>query len=349
MALRNYALLKARPIDRRLGAGDNPHYQVLCADDADRHRIAINVKSKLSPSELEYAIVPRFTHPIVARLGELKIGLHKIDRKPNGLALDFIRGNLFDPRVMVPLPFSVAGPDNDLNDKIDHYVQRAMADETALVYAFGETWGPEPARDKYFGFTPGRGIHDIHMNQGNVGSFVKDDGVWQDGGLIFGFPQQNLFVGIFLKFQSQAWHTDDATGHAIHGDPGGPPSDGQDETPPFEPGNLPTEQHPDGLVRIVGALVNDVRSPERERVTLLNTANRTLTLEGWHLLDAQKRRQKLSGAIEAGATRLIEIRKPVELSNKGGQITLLNERGLKVDGVAYTREQARNPGWTIKF
>ncbi|CAG9933959.1 protein of unknown function [Candidatus Nitrotoga arctica] len=37
------------------------------------------------------------------------------------------------------------------------------------------------------------------------------------------------------------------------------------------------------------------------------------------------------------------------LSNKGGIITLLNQNGLKVHGVSYTKEQANQPGWTIVF
>ena len=41
----------------------------------------------------------------------------------------------------------------------------------------------------------------------------------------------------------------------------------------------------------------------------------------------------------------VRIAKPMELSNKGGLITLLNEEGLKVDGVSYTKDQAQNPGW----
>jgi uncharacterized protein YukJ len=37
---------------------------------------------------------------------------------------------------------------------------------------------------KVFGFLPGNGVHDIHMNQGNSQQFRGDDGVWQDGGLL---------------------------------------------------------------------------------------------------------------------------------------------------------------------
>src|SRR3954462_9450194 len=56
----------------------------------------------------------------------------------------------------------------------------------------------EPStQDDYFGFLPGRGIHDIHMNQGNPpGQFAKDNGPWQDGGLLFEFPNEAQWVAI---------------------------------------------------------------------------------------------------------------------------------------------------------
>ena len=40
---------------------------------------------------------------------------------------------------------------------------------------------------------------------------------------------------------------------------------------------------------------------------------------------------------------------PVVLPNRGGIVTLLDASGLKVDGAAYTREQAAEPGRTIAF
>lgn len=349
MPLSHYGLLKGKAIETRLGAGDSPHYQVYLVDDTTDYRIAINVKSKLSPSELEYLVVEGFQHPLTSIVAGKPLGFSPLAKNPTSGALDFIRGNLFDRMLMRPLPFSVPGFDNDLNEKIDRVMQRAVADENAVVYAFGERWGPEAnKKDKYFGFLPGNGIHDIHMNQGNVGQFVGDDGVWQDGGVLVQFPSQGLWVAVFLKFQSQAWHTDDATGHRIGAPP--PPGGGGGGTvvipPPVEP---PTMEEPNGLVRIVAALVNAQESPEVEIVTLLNTAPRDISLDGWVLLDTQKQRLPLAGAIAAGATRQFQVRQPLALSNKGGVITLLNEEGLKVDGVSYTRDQARNPGWTIVF
>ena len=53
--------------------------------------------------------------------------------------------------------------------------------------------------------------------------------------------------------------------------------------------------------------------------------------------------------VTPGDTLRVRIAKPMELSNQGGIITLLNEQGLKVDGVSYTKAQAQEPGWTIVF
>ena len=350
MPLRSYGVLKGKAIEVRLGAGQSPHYQVRVIDDTTDYRIAVNVKSQLPPSDVEYVIIEHFQHPITARVESLPRGFTALDSKPGSGALDFIRGNLFDRSQMRPLPFSVPGFDNDLNEKVDRVMQRAVADEEALVYAFGERWGPEPGvKDKYFGYLPGNGIHDIHMNQGNSGRFTGDDGVYQDGGLLIHFADQHEWTAIFLKFQSQAWHTDDRTGHTIAAPkpPAPPPQPGPPPPPP--PPEPPTGDDPEGLVRIVAALVNATQSPEVEVVTLINTAPHDIDLKGWALLDTQKKRLPLSDVLRAGGTRTVEIRQPLALSNKGGVITLVDDKGLKVHGVAYTKEQARNPGWTLVF
>jgi hypothetical protein len=140
-------------------------------------------------------------------------------------------------------------------------VERAAADPGARVYAFGQRWGPEPGvPDKVFGFTPGNGIHDIHMNQGNSQEFRHDDGVWQDGGLLLHYPAQEQWVAIFLAFQSQAWHTDDRTGHAISG-----------------PG--PEPEAADRRLRIVAALVNP--HGRRRRSSLSPSSTPAPTTSTW--------------------------------------------------------------------
>ena len=348
MSLKNYGVLKGRPVDRRLGAGTAPHYQVRVVAGTETFRIAINVKSKQAPSALLYLLDDQFSHPICDPLLGLAEGFHRLPSTPTGGGLDYIRANLFSPFTMVPLPFNVPGPDNDLNEKFDAIVQRAMADESAVVYAFGEPWGPEPQQaDKYFGFAPGRGIHDIHMNQGSSGQFKKDNGVWQDGGLLVHFPEQSQWIAVFTAFQSQAWHTDDVTGDALAPAPVQPGEDAGPLVP--TPDILPTEELPDGLIRIVAALVNSVESPEKEFVTLLNASSRDVSLAGWRIADKQKAKMPLAGLLAAGTSIRVPVQPPVTLSNKGGIITLLDPQGRKVDGVSYTKVQAHNVGWTIVF
>ena len=45
----------------------------------------------------------------------------------------------------------------------------------------------------------------------------------------------------------------------------------------------------------------------------------------------------------------VSVEPPVQLGNRGGIITLLDNRGLKVDGVSYTEQQAQREGWTLVF
>ncbi len=346
MPLESYGVLKGNAVDRRTASGANPHYQVKLVDLADEWRIAINVQSA-DGSAVEYGLISDFAHPIIDDLQQLSLGFHPLPASTRR-GLDYIRGNLADPRSFVPLPAQSPGPDNDLNEKVDHYIQRAMADSSACLYAFGATWGPEKIRDKVFGFQPGRGIHDIHMNQGNTGQWLRDNGPWQDGGLIFEFPSAKQWVAILLKFETQPWHTDDATGNPLPPSGGGPPSDAM---PPgrLDRISLPIADRPDGLVRIVAAMINSASSPEDETVTLLNTSAAGIDLGGWKLIDTQGNAFLLEGMLPPGQSRLFHVRPGLQLSNRGGLISLLEKNGLRVDGVSYTKEQARNPGWTIVF
>jgi uncharacterized protein YukJ len=334
--LDNYGVLAARAVgSRREGGSDTPHYQVEAVDANGLHfRLAVNVLSQEHPSELLYHVDDDLRHPLTAAV-PANLGFTRLPPRPGAANLDFVRGNVCDRDRMRVLPPDVAGPDNDLADLLDHWVGRAVADPKAVVYAFGERWPTEPHKpDKIFGFRPGNGIHDIHMNQGNSGAFTRDDGVWQDGGLLLHFPDQDRWVGIFLAFQGQVWHTDDATGHALGGAGGG----GTD--------------HPvgDGSVRLVAALVNPTGpAPEAETVTILNASPAEIDLDGWVLVDRIGQRSPVTGGpIAAGATRVVRVVPPMALGNSGGTISLLDVAGTKVDGVAYTAAQARE-GWTVVF
>lgn len=215
MSLNKYGVLKGKAVDVMMGSGENPHYQIHIRDDEGvDFRIAVNIESQSYPSEVLFYVGENFNSEDISKLPALKHGFTLIKDNNPDIGLDYVRGNLFDPQKMVPLPADIDGADNDLNEKLQFYVKEAL-ERNAVIYAFGERWGPENnLADRYFHFKPGNGIHDIHMNQGNVGRWKKDNGVWQDGGILIQFEEENRWVGIFLAFQSQSWCTDE-NGHAI--------------------------------------------------------------------------------------------------------------------------------------
>ena len=93
MALHSYGVLKGKAIEVRLGAGQSPHYQVRIIDDTTDDRIAVNVKSQLPPSDVEFVIIERFQHPITDLLEPLRKGFTRLESKPGTPAPGVCRDN----------------------------------------------------------------------------------------------------------------------------------------------------------------------------------------------------------------------------------------------------------------
>jgi|HigsolmetaAR201D_1030396.scaffolds.fasta_scaffold08273_3 uncharacterized protein YukJ len=339
MPLDNYGVLKGRAVALHREHHDyTPHYQVHIDAEIAQFRIAINVQSRTGPSELLFLLDRNFNHPLTNHLITLPLGWNPLPSEPGGAALDYVRGNLLKRKAMRKQPANRRGPNNDLGDYLEAQIMQAMNDYEALIYAFGQRWGPEPEPDHIFKFKPSNGVHDIHMNQGNLPAFAEDDGVWQDGGLLIQFSKPKPhWVALFLAFQAQSWQTDDRTGHRI-------------ERNAPATGNVRRKPIAAESVQIVGALVNPIGSDiNKETVTLMNTTPHTLNLNGWQIVDERGERHTLSGMLAAGASVVVRLPARVRLDNFGGSITLLDALGETIDKVTYTRKQAMRAGWTIVF
>jgi uncharacterized protein YukJ len=336
-----YGILKGRATARAMEREDkkSPHYQVLIEAGGSKFRLPINVKSVKKPFDLLVLTDKNFRHPITSQLLTLNEGFTAIppsERKAGGLALDFIRGNLFNPKELRPVRADLPGRENDINDLLEIIIQQILNNTKVDLYAFGEPFGPENIKDKVFGFKPGRGIHNIHMNQGNRDNpFKQENGVYQDGALLIHFRDEERWTAFFSAFQSQSFHTDDKTGDPLDTHPVGP----EPETKVLAD------------LKIVAAKVNPKGNDVgQETVILLNTTPVPVSLDGWFLTDQLKRKFSLTGSIDGGFPRLIQLSgDDVQLGNDGGVITLLNPQGIKVDGVSYTQEDAKKQGQTIVF
>jgi uncharacterized protein YukJ len=348
MSKHKYGALRGRVVASAEERNDHasPHYQIMAIADGDPWRIAVNVKStdkgKGGPdrSIVLYRIIDDFRHPILRTVKQFEEGFHTIAAGSENGGLDFLRGNLFDPKDMRLLPPDLPGDGNDLNDLIDAQVERAKDDRDATIFAFGQPWGPENKPDKTFKFKPNRGIHDIHMNQGNprAGGHAGDNGVWHDGGLFFWFPGADRWSAVFLAFQSQSWHTDDHTGNPIEGRTGA-------EAAFFDTTGrrLPAAEQFHPAIDFIAARLA-VTPQTRPAILLLNTTDQDVGLAGWSLAASRDNVQSLTGAIRASQTLAIDLPNNF-FDTDGGVMMLVDASGLKVAAATYPAASDARPGW----
>lgn len=229
MPLNRMAILRGRPI-RYLPAGEpSPHFQILVAANGVFFRAAVNARS-FDKSLVQFLQKDITGHPYTSALRKFagRDGLHLFERifktkdDQEAGALDYLRtGILSQSDVFQNIDFDSPGPNNDINERLAAFFYGLTAYGKARLYLIGQIWGPDTLQDEYFGYLPGAGIHDIHMNQGNPveTQFAKDNGVFQDGAIIVEFPKDDRagfaekWECIFIRFQSQSTNTDDQTGN----------------------------------------------------------------------------------------------------------------------------------------
>lgn len=345
MPIKEYGVWKAKPVsfkyETREDDPKSPHISLRFSDDEPgKGRAAINIKSgDREESRLVCWLSQNFQNPIVDELEKLDIGFHLLEgtdeQRPGGLALDYIRGNLFQKQTGRLLPHDIPGRDNDILDALKPVLDRAILNK-ATIYLYGSH------------FNNGKGIHNVHMNQGSPKRFAGDNGVRQDGGFVLQFKDH--CEAVFIGFASQAIHTKDSpprAGYPI------PESHYKTWATSLDP-EVPHAQRivddvADTPVIISQAFVNP-RSPDNQTVTLINRTDQAVDLPGWKIRNKVGQFEELPRDATFSATGSMVFEVPhCPLSNQGGLITLLNAEGLKVHGVSYTKTQAKQEGGMVSF
>lgn len=211
----NYGVLRGKVV--KFGAEDgthSPHFQIIVEDDVPQiWRVAVNVRSDDGSNDQAVAVDPLRDHPILAKLDAVAVGFTALPDHTAGFALDYVRQPLFEPAQLKSLP-PFDSDDDGLEVQLQKYAQAAEdgAATGVEIFVWGSRFdvGSHPvAADLTYGDKVG--VHDVHMNQGNPPPHDVDNGVYQDGGIIFSFPDRT--VGFFMKFESQVG-SDDA-GHVV--------------------------------------------------------------------------------------------------------------------------------------
>jgi uncharacterized protein YukJ len=210
-AQRTYGVLVGKVADGTLKpSGSSPHYEIWVKASEEDFRIAVNVQS-VDGSEVLVHYDPNFRdnsgHDI-ASIAEGPAGFKPLQTGPDGEGLDYIRDTLFPINDMTAIPAD--GAQLSLSNMLDAQIERAKADASAVIIAFGEYF-QDQGSDETFHFSPERGVHDIHFMQGNSGSFADDNRVHGDGGLFIRFAGGET-IALFARFSVQTLKTDDQTG-----------------------------------------------------------------------------------------------------------------------------------------
>src|SRR5262245_58016036 len=212
-----YGVLRGKP-DRykREENTSTPHLQIRVLERSGQPwRIAVNVQSDTGSHVAFWVVDPLVGHPLLNSLPNLASGFTSAARHADQ-ARDSVEAHLLDWRFRRLPPPSARASSDDLQDLLSLYIDQCK-NAGGEIYAFGAKFDRNLHKpiDIEFGNTDGlHGIHDVHLNQGNVGAHAGDNGVFHDGGLILAFPDR--YLGLFLGFQSQLIPTD-AAGKPVPG------------------------------------------------------------------------------------------------------------------------------------
>jgi uncharacterized protein YukJ len=346
-----YGVLRGRPDRWVREEGDaTPHLQIRLLDDTDAAwRIAVNVQSDTGSEVVFWLVDPLVAHPVLTSLAGLPSGFSTVAGTPDH-ALDYVKAPLFDWTKGRALPASGQAAADDLQDLLALYLEQCKA-VGGEVYAFGAKFDRNLHKpiDADFGNSDGlHGIHDIHLNQGNVGSHASDNGTYHDGGLLLVHPDR--VIGLFLGFQTQRVPTDDAGAPTSTATPlGGLVAPTRPVTP--TPGPAPSPG-PTPTIYLERALVNPLGAdPGLEVVVIGNLATTATALDGWTLKDKNGRTTTV-GAVTSppgGSVLIVLDGAGVQLGNKGGNLILSDPAGSQVDVVVYTSDDARPEDRYVRF
>jgi len=319
----------------------NPHLWVVVEAAEHKWFATINVRSDKEPegappghAYLYYFIDADFSHPIVPSILSRPEGLSPshapMERNYDAGALDYQRGNLFDPAAMRVLQPGSPGEEG-LLQRLQSLFGLAKQQAQDVIF-YGRTFKMQKPHqtDAAFGYTPDGpfGLHNVHMAQGdppNAKVREVDNGVWGDGACFLWNENAKRMTAIFLAFQAQGWHTD-ANGAPVAGATGCEPPRYD-----FADGGAVVEPPPRAA-----ELTSAHRTPEGAATAVVANMGATpLALKGWTLtIDAGSPIALPEVTVDPGKPLAIDL-PPNALAMEGGVLTLADPQGLRVDGVAY--------------
>ena len=195
--MQKYVMFRGKVIDKWYDFDKRAHYHIVAMDDeGKRYDLAVNIGSiyekmnEIISSNLKVYYDESYScrKGIVRKMLLQKNGITECHKD---LYLDYIRMKLFPHEKMMQMKgFDVTSI--YLTEIIEKNVVQAMNNDDYEVIAFGRL------------YANGKGLHDIHMNQGSVDKFRKNDASYSDGGLFFRNRRDDKITAVFIAFITQS-------------------------------------------------------------------------------------------------------------------------------------------------
>jgi uncharacterized protein YukJ len=212
-----YTILKGRITGAKV-FGQNPrkrpHYHLMIENADGKFDVAINIASEdknIAKVPVLYAIKDASNLPNLAAIKAFNgtaQNLEGADRQR--LGLDYTAQGHVTREQMKELPVIDAHAAVQGDNDIIRFIDPAVNNDDAEVFAFGRRYSDNAPRDPAWGFSPDDGVHNIHMNQGNArGNHDDENGRWHDGGLLIHFKSTDQWKIAYVAFQTQTWNNDD--------------------------------------------------------------------------------------------------------------------------------------------
>ncbi|MFW6305796.1 MAG: DUF2278 family protein [Bacillota bacterium] len=190
--------IKADPADEK-----TPHYEIkVRTSDKDIYNVNINCQSRNEKfPRILYYIDNDCSLDLTNNLKNMNSGFHQIDYHKNinsNIAVDYIKQGLVKRNKMTKVPYDIEG-ENDLKGFLDMSLKKAIDNMEITIFVYGT----------YYSSDSCKGIHNIHMNQGNRDKYYKENDIYHDGCLFLHLTNTDKWTAYYLAFQNQSWNTDE--------------------------------------------------------------------------------------------------------------------------------------------
>ncbi|WP_341750810.1 DUF2278 family protein [Candidatus Tisiphia endosymbiont of Sialis lutaria] len=211
--LANYSYLKgivSQDLEDRTKHTETHHNLIVQANKLD-YQVNIDIQSDSRANVKLYYVDQLNNNELLTNLAKLgDEGLFSLDQLTHASRLDYLRSGIFQ---IDYLKNTLAKSWQEISSLLDMHIIRGTK-----ICILGESYDDTETRSvvpyglqlkQQHSQLPPRGIHDIHLNQGNYNPHSKDNGIYQDGAIFIETPN-NSIKAFFFMFDEQSLNTDDS-------------------------------------------------------------------------------------------------------------------------------------------